>query len=152
MQALAEPSAKSRPFPWRCFRCRQREVVRTTIPYTAEVNHDGIVHTVSIPALEVPRCRACGELVFDTVADEQINVMLRKQLNLMTPDDIRLGRRRLGLTQAALADQLGVAEKMVGDWEEGLAIQSRAMNNLLRVYFALPEVRAVLTMPNVPVG
>ena len=148
MQATAEPKTKSRPFPWRCFRCRQREVVRATIAYTAEVNHDGTVHSIVIPALEVPRCQACGELVFDNIADEQINAALRAHLHLMTPDEIQSGRQRLKFTQTALAEQLGVSEQTIVNWEEGLEIQSRAMNNLLRVYFASPEARAVLMEPH----
>ena len=144
MQATAERVTKSRPFPWRCFCCRQREVFLTTIPYSVEVNHDGFVHSVTVDALEVPRCQACGELVFDSGADHQINAALRSQLHLLTPDDLRSGRQRLGITRRELADGLGVNEETIADWEEGLTIQSRAMDNLLRVYFALPEVRAVL--------
>jgi putative zinc finger/helix-turn-helix YgiT family protein len=145
MQATAEPMKKSRPFPWHCYNCRQQEVVRTTIPYSTEVNHDGSLHTVTVPQLAVPRCRACGELVFDNIADEQITTALRSQLHLLTPDDLRNGRDRIGFTRSALANRLGVSEKTIADWEDGLTIQSRAMDNFLRVYFALPEVRAVLT-------
>jgi transcriptional regulator with XRE-family HTH domain len=43
-----------------------------------------------------------------------------------------------------LAERLGVAEETISRWETGALIQSRAMDNLLRVYFANADVRAAL--------
>lgn len=114
------------------------------IPYTAGIKHDGILHSVEIPALEVPKCQACGELVFSTHVDEQINTALRAKLRLLTPAQIRSVRKELGADQKQLAERLGVANETISRWETGALIQSRAMDNLLRVYFALPEVRDVL--------
>jgi len=57
---------------------------------------------------------------------------------------MRKGIGQLGLKQQALAERLGVAPETISRWVNGALIQSRAMDNLLRLYFALPEVRAVL--------
>jgi hypothetical protein len=35
-------------------------------------------------------------------------------------------------------------------WEEGTVLQPRTMDNLLRVFFALPEVRSMLTAEQDP--
>ena len=43
-----------------------------------------------------------------------------------------------------LAEKLGVAAETISRWERGGLIQSRAMDNFLRVFFALLEVREVL--------
>ena len=48
------------------------------------------------------------------------------------------------LHQTQLAERLGVAAETISRWENGALIQSRSMDNLLRVYFAIPEVRNVL--------
>jgi putative zinc finger/helix-turn-helix YgiT family protein len=125
-------------------KCRQRDVYPATIPYTAEVNHDGRLYEVQVPALEIPRCRSCGELVFTNRVDEQITAALRAQLRLLTPEQIRESRKALGLLQQELAERLGVAEATISRWETGMLIQSRAMDNLLRAYFALPQLRAAL--------
>src|SRR6266542_1728982 len=138
------PVGRDKPFPWRCLKCLKRDVYPATVPYTAEVNHDGRLYEVQVPALEIPRCRACGELVFTNRVDEQITDALRAQLRLLTPVQIRASRKALGLLQQELAERLGVAEATISRWETGTLIQSRAMDNVLRAYFALPELRAAL--------
>src|SRR5947209_15652295 len=62
-----------RPFPWFCPRCRRKEVRRATIAYQCERLFQGRPITVTIAALAVPKCANCGELVFDYLAEEQIN-------------------------------------------------------------------------------
>lgn len=42
---------------------------------------------------------------------------------------------------AALASRLGLTEELLASGEEGLQFQSRAHDNLLRAFFAVPEVR-----------
>ncbi len=76
---------------------------------------------------------ACGELVFDDHADEQISEALRKHLGLLTPEQIRLALRALGMPQKTLAASLGIAEATLSRWMSGGLIQSRAMDNLMRV-------------------
>jgi putative zinc finger/helix-turn-helix YgiT family protein len=133
-----------RPFPWRCPNCRQREVVPQTVPYTIDVKHDGLIHTIHLPGLTVPKCRSCGHLLFDDQADEQISAALRQHLRLLSPEQIRGNRKALALSQRELAERLGIAEETISRWETGALIQSRAMDNLLRIYFANADVRAAL--------
>jgi putative zinc finger/helix-turn-helix YgiT family protein len=133
-----------RPFPWRCPNCLATDVWPVVTPYTAKVKHDGIEYTIDIPALEIPKCRNCGELLFSNHVDEQIRDALRSRLRLLTPSQIRAGRKTLSLHQGQLAERLGVAAETISRWENGALIQSRSMDNLLRVYFAIPEVRNVL--------
>jgi len=49
------------------------------------------------------------------------------------------------MQQKSLAAALGIAEATLSRWLNGGLIQSRAMDNLLRVYFGIPAVREVLT-------
>jgi putative zinc finger/helix-turn-helix YgiT family protein len=112
--------------------------------YTAKVKQDGVIYELHLPDLEIPRCQTCGETVITSAIDEKINDALRSHLRLLTPDHIRKGIEKLGLKQQALAERLGVAPETISRWVNGALIQSRAMDNLLRVYFALPEVREVL--------
>jgi putative zinc finger/helix-turn-helix YgiT family protein len=132
-------------FPWRCSRCRAKEVQPAVIGYTARVNHDGRIYELGLPALNTPRCRACGEVILDDQADEQISAALREHLGLLTPEQIRRALRALGMQQKTLAACLGIAEATLSRWLSGGLIQSRAMDNLMRVCFGIPAVRTVLT-------
>ena len=146
-KTLAAPvpsEVKAKPFPWYCPRCRKREVRPITIPHQSQVRHDGELHTIVVPHLEVPQCGNCGEYVFDNHADDQISQALRAKLHLLTPEHIRANREALSLSDRQLADLLGVAEEWVSQWEDGLRIQSRAEDNLLRLFFAAPEARTLL--------
>jgi putative zinc finger/helix-turn-helix YgiT family protein len=138
-------NSKRRPFPWICPECLKREVYPAQIDYTAEIKHDGVLHHVPIPHLTIPKCQACGELIFSGDVDEQLNEALRAHRHLLTPAQIKAGREALSFTSGELAERLGVEEDLLTRWEEGMLIQPRAMDNLLRLYFAMPEVRAVLT-------
>jgi DNA-binding transcriptional regulator YiaG len=135
---------RDRPFPWTCGNCLKDEVYPETMPYALDVKHDGRLYHLEIPALQIPRCRSCGELVFSNSVDDQILQALRISLRLLTPDQIRSGKEALGLKSAEFADKLGVATETYEQWERGDLIQSREMDNFLRVFFDFPEVREVL--------
>jgi putative zinc finger/helix-turn-helix YgiT family protein len=139
---------RDRPFPWPCANCLKDEVYPVTMPYTTEVRHDGRTYKLTLPALRIPKCRACGELVFSNSVDDQIVQALRAEARLLTPQQIREGREALGLQSKEMAERLGVAKETLSRWETGMMIQSRAMDNFLRAYFAVPELRAVLQGPN----
>jgi putative zinc finger/helix-turn-helix YgiT family protein len=83
-------------------------------------------------------------LVFDNDADAQIAAALRRQLGLLSADQIRANREQLGLSQRELAEHLGVAVETISRWENGVLTQTRAMDRYLRVYFAVPAARAAL--------
>jgi putative zinc finger/helix-turn-helix YgiT family protein len=138
---------RDRPFPWRCATCLKDEVYPDTIRYSTDAKHDGRVYHIEVPELRIPKCRACGALVFTYTADDQVLDALRAHVRLLTPAQIKNGRLALGLKKKQLAERLGVAAATISRWERGGLIQSRAMDNYLRVYFAVPEVRAVLKGP-----
>jgi transcriptional regulator with XRE-family HTH domain len=57
---------------------------------------------------------------------------------------MRAALGRVRMTQKEVADRLGIAEATLSRWLNDAQIQSRAMDNLLRVFFAFPEIRDVL--------
>ena len=135
---------KSKPFPWRCLECGKKEVWPAVVSHTSEIRHDGRLYTVKVPKLRVPRCKACGELIFENDADEQIASALREQLGLLSPEEIRGNRDKLGLSQRELAEHLGVAVETISRWENGVLIPSRAMDRYLRLYFTVPAACSAL--------
>ena len=133
-----------KPFPWKCGQCGQRTVIQSTVPYSVEMEHDGRSYTIEIPALDAPRCQQCGEIVLDDAANHQISNAFRQHLGLLTPEQIRRNRESLSKTQRELAAALGIAEATLSRWETGGQIQQRAMDRLLRLFFAMPAVRNAL--------
>jgi putative zinc finger/helix-turn-helix YgiT family protein len=145
LNAMTENArTSSRPFPWHCPKCRRKEVRPAIVSYRCDMAHDGRLYAVTVPELAVPRCGYCGELVFNHNAEAQIRQALRSQLRLLVPDDIRAARTALELSPKDLAERLGVTEAAISRWEDGDQLQPRAVDNLLRVFFALPQVRSLL--------
>src|ERR1700722_12710593 len=132
------------PFPWRCGSCGKDEVRMGVVSYDAEVKYDGRLYTINVPNLEIPICQACGAKVYTEKVDGQINAALRFQLHLLTPEEIRTALDRLEMTQKEVAERLGIAEATLSRWLNETQIQSRAMDNLMRVFFAFPNVRSAL--------
>jgi putative zinc finger/helix-turn-helix YgiT family protein len=141
------PKKVERPFPWRCRHCGQTEVVPTRIDYPMEVNYDGRLVSFVARGIEIPICRNCGEKVFTGEVDRQINLAMHRHLRLLTSSEIREGISTLGLSQKEAAERLGIAEATLSRWLTDTVIQSRAMDNYLRVFFRFPEVRAALGAP-----
>ena len=141
---VLKPPTQGKPFPWHCTECGGKEVYPATVSHTSRIRLDGITYSVELPELRIPKCRVCGELVFDNDAEEQITQALREQLGLLSPVEIRKNRDELRLSQRQLAEQLGVAVETISRWENGLMIQTRAMDRFMRLFFSVPEARAAL--------
>src|SRR5271157_4821175 len=99
-----------KPFPWKCRTCREVAVSRETTSYATDVEHDGRVYHVEVPALDVLRCTRCGVVVLDDEANQKISEAFRAAAGLLSPAAIRRHREALGLTQKQLATFLDVAE------------------------------------------
>src|SRR4051794_22623290 len=107
-----------KPFPWPCPRCRRKTVWPIVMPYQSQLRHEGQLHTVILPRLNVPRCTQCGELLFDNWADDQIDLAFRHQVHLLTPQQIQANRTDLGLSRQELATRIGIGEDLLARWEE----------------------------------
>jgi HTH-type transcriptional regulator/antitoxin MqsA len=90
--------------------------------------------TVSVSA-EFYRCSGCGEERFDLEQVDRARTAAAEALTraegLLLPEDIRELRKRLGLTQEAFENSLGLGPKTVVRWESGKVIPSRAAALLL---------------------
>ena len=133
-----------KPYPHGCALCATETVFRTFIPHVANVTHDGKPFAITVDALAVDRCSQCGEVYFTNESSDQISAAIRAQLGLLQKEEILQRTSELGISQGALADQLGVSPDTIDTWINGLRIQSRAMDNLMRVFFAYPQVRDAL--------
>jgi putative zinc finger/helix-turn-helix YgiT family protein len=134
----------NRSYPKRCGKCGQKDMRLATVQYSTTIEHDGRVYRVEIPSLTVPQCANCGAISIDDEADRQISAAFRREAGLLAPEDIRLGREKLGLTQKQFANLLGIGESTVSRWETGAQIQQRAMDRFLRVCLSSPAAVELL--------
>jgi len=80
-----------------------------------------------------PVCSLEAGFIDQTSATQRaISDAHRKAINLLTGKEIREGRKRLNLTQDALAKRMTVGIASIKRWEGGL-IQSKAMDKALRM-------------------
>jgi DNA-binding transcriptional regulator YiaG len=134
-----------KPFPWRCSNCLEQAVYEAVVEYVTQMHHDGREYTVKVDALKTPKCVKCGQVAPDAEALEFLDGIFVRQLGLLTPEQIRAGRCKSNLTQGELAAALGISEAAITRLEEGRAIQPRSLDNLLRLFFGVPQVRELLT-------
>jgi len=89
------------------------------------------------------RCDTCGEEYF---SDEQsraharlVNDARRRAEALLTGEQVQRVRQALMLSQAQLEDAIGVSRKTVVRWENGTAVQSKALDDVLRLIELDPD-------------
>lgn len=97
---------------------------------------------ISVPSAAHLRCPKCGEIVLRLRDSrrlcEDAIALYRSKHGLMSAEEIRDLRQRLGVTQAELARLLRLGSNTVSRWEAGRNAQSAAMDLLLRMIRDLP--------------
>ena len=136
----------ARPYPRHCTDCGKETVQRVTIDYDAAQKLDGRLYHFRVSALPIDKCQNCGEEFFTNETDEVITSAFRQFLGLLQPDDIKRRLAELGLSQKVFAERIGVAPESVSRWVNGLNIQTRAMDNLMRLFLAFDNVRSALAL------
>jgi putative zinc finger/helix-turn-helix YgiT family protein len=104
--------------------------------------------TLTVPDYYILECPACGEAVVVEDSARRAEKLLRdfgREVDgLLTAPDIKRIRRKLHLTQEQMASVLGGGLKGFARYENGQVVQSRAMDNLLRILDRFPESLRVL--------
>jgi len=137
-------NSTKKPFPWKCINCGKKSVRESIVTHQVDIEYDGRTYPVTVDGLKTPKCEDCGFVQPDAEACEAITLEFLSQAKLLTPKQIRSNRESQSLTQKQLASALGVAETTVSRWENGAQIQQRSLDNLMRLFFGMPQVRAIL--------
>ena len=128
-----------KPYPWTCGQCAQKTIEPVVKDYQIAFKHDGKLHQITLPQVEVPTCRNCGTEQTDIQISRQVTSELRRKIGLMFPDEIRQQRTALGLNQEQLGECIGAAKESISRWETGALIQSVSTDKLLRMFFKYPS-------------
>ena len=140
------PNAKKlKPYPRRCAECGKQAVKAAKVDEAVKIKHDGKVHEFKAKGLPVDKCTNCSEVFFTNVSSDAKSKALREHLGLLQPEVIREQLKKYGLSQRKFATHLRVAEETVSRWLNGLSIQSRSLDVLMRLYFSSRETRSKLS-------
>lgn len=142
------PMSDERIARFRCPACGQRQMQRVRKPFEYQSTYDKRnPTTIRIPDLEVIECMnpACDPkspdhaVINDDAATWRVMDETCRQLGLLTPQEIRAGRKKLGLKQSEFQALLGLGGNTLSRWEKGHYFQSRAMDLLMRLMFECPS-------------
>jgi putative zinc finger/helix-turn-helix YgiT family protein len=89
------------------------------------------------------RCDQCQESYYTDaqakISARKANDARRREEQLLTGEEIQRIRRSLFLSQRQLEDALGVSPKTIVRWENGTAVQSKALDDVLRLIALDPD-------------
>jgi putative transcriptional regulator len=63
-----------------------------------------------------------------------------KKIEVEVPDDVKMIREHVGLSQAVFAGVLGISKRTLQDWEQGRRRPTGSAKALLRIAYKHPEV------------
>jgi HTH-type transcriptional regulator/antitoxin MqsA len=100
-------------------------------------------YSVTIPSARHMTCGSCGES-YQTgeqakALDAAVVDARRRHEGLLTGGDIRKIRLSVSLSQADLEDALGIGPKTIVRWENNTSIQSKAIDDVLRLIEMDPD-------------
>jgi putative zinc finger/helix-turn-helix YgiT family protein len=104
-------------------------VIRDEFEYGSEEDRITIV-AEGVPVLE---CPACGETLYGPDAARVRHQAICRALGLLTPEQIKGVREKLGKKQAEFAELTGIGVATLSRWEQGRLIQTRALDRYLRL-------------------
>jgi HTH-type transcriptional regulator/antitoxin MqsA len=95
------------------------------------------------------KCEVCEEEFVSQESikkSEKILTDFRRGVDgLLLSSEIKAIRMKLHMTQVGLAERLGVGKKNFARYENGLATQSRTMDNLLRLIDKVPNALQIIS-------
>jgi len=109
-------------------------------------NFDLGEETVKVHAQNVPveRCVNCGAELSGPAAAKVRHEAVCKAAGFFTPEEVKVLRKQLDLSQEAFAQLAGVGVATVSRVERGRLIQNRSTNNLFFLIAQSDEVRRLL--------
>jgi putative zinc finger/helix-turn-helix YgiT family protein len=121
----------------KCPICGKGELQRITGDYeTRFVDDAARERELKVRAVTREECSNCGEVFLDDDATKKVESARLQAMRRLAPIEIKAFREKLGRTQTAMANLLGLGEKSYARWESGAYIQNAASDRYLRLLMA----------------
>jgi putative zinc finger/helix-turn-helix YgiT family protein len=128
-----------------CPVCGKRALIDLNGSFETDyIDRKGVRQKLSVPNVQRLHCKSCKEEIFDDAVTRRIEDERRRAMGLLSADQIRALRLKLGKTQLEMSRFLGVGEKTYCRWESGGFIQSQSFDNYLRLIRDVPEATFML--------
>ena len=126
-----------------CGTTMKERVGRLALPVNGEEIHVG-----GVPHLRCPKCREMVLRMDDARKLEHGALKnYREKYGLLSAEEIRSIRERLGVTQGELAQLLRLGANTISRWEANRNVQTASMDLLLRMVRDLPGTLEYLRKP-----
>jgi HTH-type transcriptional regulator/antitoxin MqsA len=103
---------------------------------------------MTVPDYVIYECAECGEALVEPASAKKAEKLLKdfsRQVDgLLRAADIKRIRKKLGFTQEQMAEVCGGGLKGFARYESGQVIQSKGMDNLLRILDEFPFVLDII--------
>ena len=105
-------------------------------------------HSITVSGYAILECSACEEAIVEPASSRKATRIL-KEFNrsvdgLLSSAEIKRIRKNVGLTQEGMAEICGGGKKGFARYESGQVVQSKGMDNLLRIIDRFPYVLSAL--------
>lgn len=122
-----------------CAICGAAEVREVVADRTINVGS----YTVNIPAAVHTECLSCGESYQTGTQAKGLDAAViearRRHEGLLSGGDIRRIRLSVSLSQSDLEDALGIGPKTLVRWENNIGVQSKSIDDVLRLIELDPD-------------
>jgi putative zinc finger/helix-turn-helix YgiT family protein len=117
----------------RCASCGEQALEAREIEDEFEYGPEGERITVVAHAVPVLVCAKCGETLYGPEAARVRHRAICAALHLLSPEEIKALRERLGPSQEGFAELTGIGVATLSRWERGRLLQTRALDRYLRL-------------------
>jgi HTH-type transcriptional regulator/antitoxin MqsA len=127
-----------------CPACGRHPLERRYIRDEFDYGPDDERIRVVAEAVPVLACPGCEEVFYGPDAEQAHHRAICKALGLLTPEQIRRVRERVGMSQAEFARLTGIGVATLSRWEQGRLMQTRSLDGYLQILDAIPDAIRVL--------
>lgn len=122
-------------YPKHCVDCDDGLYEVVTVEYK-DVDQNG--HEVSVPGVEILRCKGCGAELIPAASDRLISEAVAQANEQLTPAELYALMEQYDLNQKEVAKICGFGEKTFHRWLKGTQVVSRSMGYYLRILQEFP--------------
>lgn len=127
-----------------CPLCDKGVLEEVVLDYRTTVKDGDHYRKVVLKDITVERCTHCKEVILPKESLERVESEKHEIRGILTPEELKKLRKKLGLSQTKMSELLGVGKKSYLRWENGSYQQNVSMDRYIRLLEVHPDNIAFL--------